>query len=170
MKILTAALLSIILVACGPTQRSQQELLSKQQFDLMRDAGINIAISRKYTSFPNSVGGVNVGIDVTNLSNKTIKYLRFNVSAYNAVGDKVRGEISRSSSANIYATGPFVANGFNSLSWSNVWYNNSIRCTEITSMIIEYMDGSKRTYTGRSQLEQFFTPPIDKNNCSKYGM
>ena len=74
------------------------------------------------------------------------------VKAYNAVGDPVRGEIKRSSLANLGDTGPMKSMDSIGGVWKNVWYNSTINCMVITKVEIEYMDGSRKNYIGPSRV------------------
>ncbi len=65
-----------------------------------------VTIGAAWTSKPNSVGGVSVYIYWRNNSGKEIKYLRFYATAYNAVGDTVRCEVTKKSTAGFQITGP----------------------------------------------------------------
>lgn len=78
-------------------------------------------------------------ISIINNTNKTIKYVKFNVNAYNAVGDMVYdGYKTRK------GIGP--VEGYETGSWSfdNCWfYNSTINDVKIISMSVEYMDKTK---------------------------
>ena len=53
-----------------------------------------------------SAGGVSIYVYWRNESDKEIKYLRFYVTPYNAVGDRVNSEIGNKSTTQCYITGP----------------------------------------------------------------
>jgi hypothetical protein len=102
----------------------------------------SIEIIKCYTEDPNSAGGVNVNVIWKSKSIRTIKYARFDISAYNAVEDEVKGEY------NDYfvgkSTGPFNKGktyGYGTY-WENAWYNFSITHAKINSIELEYMDGT----------------------------
>jgi hypothetical protein len=92
---------------------------------------------------PNSASGVGFGIQWKNTSNKIIKYIFFEALPYNAVGDIVNGEISRSSYFRGKVTGPIKQEKRKISSWSTAWYNRTIKRIEIVKIDIEYLDGSK---------------------------
>lgn len=112
----------------------------------------------------NSAGGVDVHIGWTNRSNKTIKYIDFGVSPYNAVGDKVRCEITKKDFKWLESVGP-IAPGDGGIKlnsgerigsyWGTVWYNSTIKTLKFESIEIEYMDGTKKELTGQ-QLRYVF--------------
>jgi hypothetical protein len=86
-----------------------------------------VRIAKIETDTPNSAGGVDLYITAYNTSKKTIKYARFSVTAFNAVGDPVRCTIRY---------------------WGNAWYNSTVVKGKLTGVSIEYMDGSKVTLRG----------------------
>ena len=90
----------------------------------------------------NSVGGIDVLINFTNTSGRTINYLTFVIEAYNRVGDPVRCEIKRSSTAALRATGPYQhgrgTSLFNPGQWKVVMYNRSISEIRIKQIVVEY--------------------------------
>lgn len=110
----------------------------------------SIQIIKKYTSDPNSAGGVDLNIIWKNKSKRTVKYARFKVSAINAVNDEVYSEISVYDSPKwVTVTGPIKPNqvdGYGTY-WSCVWYNHTIQKCKIRSIELEYMDGSKIDFT-----------------------
>lgn len=103
--------------------------------------------SGTYITEPNSAGGCDLYVHWINKSDKVIKYIFFHVTPYNAVGDKVYCEIRSYSEFSGKSTGPFKKNEGNDGSkyWECAWYNNSIDTFLITSVDIEYMDGTSLT-------------------------
>ena len=160
----TLSILSVIaLTGCGTSARYEAELKYAED---AKKAGTPILIEDIEPSYPNSAGGVDVEIDITNISDKTIKYIRYTVKPYNAVGDVVRGEISRKSLKRIRETGPIASGERTSRGsvWENVWYNHSIRCIKITRVDITYMDGSSRNFTSSASIQKMLRPGV-KNSC-----
>lgn len=68
----------------------------------------SIRVAKIETSYPNSVGGVDLDIYWSNQSDKIIKYITFSVQAYNAVGDAVQCEVRRTSMLYGKSTGPIA--------------------------------------------------------------
>ena len=163
MKRLTLLAVAIVMAACVASPY-QEDIANKVS------QGAPLLIYRAEPRAPNSAGGVDVRLGIANLSSKTIKYLRATVVPYNAVGDRVTGEIRRRSSARIYSTGPYI--GYNGTSgpelhplfWDTIWYNHSIRCIEITRVSIEYMDGTTRTFSTPSSIASLLHPSVS-NSC-----
>lgn len=138
----------------------------QQVYELARSRGLPIVIDRITVSSPNSVGGVDLYINATNVSGRTIKYLVYNARAYNAVGDPVVGEISRSSITKVRETGPIPPNGRSSPYgvWSNSWYNHSIRCARITRVEVIFMDGGRMAFSSEGQIKKLLRPDVS-NFC-----
>ena len=160
----TLSILSVIaLTACGTSARYEAELKYAED---AKKAGTLILIDDISPSRPNSAGGVDVEIDITNISDKTIKYIRYTVKPYNAVGDVVRGDISRKSLERLKVTGPIASGERSSRGsvWSNVWYNYSIECIKLTRVDITYMDGSSRNFASSTSIQKMLRPGV-KNSC-----
>jgi hypothetical protein len=101
---------------------------------------VNITWNLSYTDYnylSNYVNGFNISI--INNTNKTIKYVNFNVKAFNAVGDMVYdGYKTRK------GIGPVEGHETGSWSFDNCWiYDNTIDEVKMLSMSIEYTDKSK---------------------------
>ncbi len=101
-----------------------------------------VVIKAVFMSNLNSAGGADVQIYFTNTSGRTINYFTFTVEAYNRVGDPVRCEIRRNTTASLRATGPYQhgrgTTVLNPGQWGTVFYNHSIREIRLKEIIIEY--------------------------------
>lgn len=148
----------VAFAACTPIEDYTQEYAERKA------AGVPLVVAYAGIEGPNSAGGVDVRINPLNLSEKTIKYLRYTVVPYNAVGDRVSGTIRRRSAAQIFETGPIAPNDASAALWSNTWYNYSVTCMEITRVRIEYMDGTARTFSSRSSISNLLRSDIT-NSC-----
>ena len=158
----TLLLCFLFAAACGP---SPSQVASMQYNEAARSAGLPIVIDKIGVSRPNSAGGVNFQYGATNLSEKTIKYLTFTGTPYNAVGDRVRGEIRRSSSFRCKDTGPYAPNvSIGSRRCENAWYNHTIRCVNLTSVKITYMDNTTQTFSSPSSIQPLLRPSVS-NSC-----
>lgn len=118
-----------------------------------RSSGVPILLYMKKVSRPNSVGGVDVEIGFQNLSEKTFKYVFFEVVPYNAVGDIAPSEIGGKVVSNLNFTGPVSPDDYEYARWSNVWYNNTITCIEIAGVDILYMDGTRDSFS-KSEIKK----------------
>ena len=124
--------------------------ISKAPVDSSKFYRDSIQIIKKYTSDPNSAGGVDLNIIWKNKSKRTIKYASFEVSAINSVNDEVYSEISVYDGVKyVKVTGPIKPNQINGYGtyWECVWYNSTIQKCKIRSVELEYMDGSKIEFT-----------------------
>ena len=121
-----------------------------------------IEIKRVSVSDINSAGGVKLNIDWNYLDNENdIKYIEFNVVAYNAVGDIVPCNIRRETKRSISITGPIEAKNYD-YDWKNVFYNHTIYCVKIVRVAVTYMDG--RNYTYVKELDKISSPYL-KYDC-----
>ncbi|MCL2813567.1 MAG: hypothetical protein FWD23_03100 [Oscillospiraceae bacterium] len=95
------------------------------------------------TSKPNNANGVDLSILFSNESDKTIKYMYFYVTPYNAVDDIVFSSIGDKSTVGLELTGPIESGERKSISTQNVWYNPNIKYALLESVKIIYMDGEE---------------------------
>lgn len=102
------------------------------------------AISIDYAAldYPNSVGGCDYNFEFTNNSSKTIKYLYWTGTAYNAVNDPVYCEIRRKATFSGKDTGPIEQGESGGGCWDCIIYNYSADYIRLLKIEIIYMDGS----------------------------
>lgn len=134
-----------------------ESLRIEQEKQRIIDLKHTIKIISVYPSRPNSAGGVDAHTVWKNTSNKTIKYISFQWTPYNAVGDVVDCEIRGFERAGGQVTGPIKPGqtyGYG-YSWDCVWYNNTIRKIDLTDIRIEYMDGSTK-FIGPGDIEYVY--------------
>lgn len=103
-----------------------------------------IEVKRISVEKPNYFDGIDMNIAWRNLSGKEIKYIYFDVQAFNAVDDPVKCDIRRESVRTVYVPGPIPANFNNTHYWDAIWYNRTIKRAEILNIRIEYMDGTTK--------------------------
>lgn len=128
-------------------EEKQKQEQQKQQQDAINNARDIIRVKSIATSEPNSASGVDLYITWTNNSNKTIKYITFKVTPYNAVGDAQYCNIRNYSEFSGKVTGPINAGqtyGDGGV-WSNAWYNSTIKNAKLNEIDIIYMDNSTAT-------------------------
>lgn len=99
-----------------------------------------------------SAGGVSVDIGWENPGDRTINYIKFTVTALNAVGDPVKCTVRGDYNYTLTQTGPFEAGhkaysindgghyGESEYVWDNVWYNDTAKTIKISRIIIQYAD------------------------------
>lgn len=119
-----------------------------------------IDITRVTASAPNYVGGVDITISYVSRASQTIDYVRFRAEAYNAVGDRVYDDFDRS----IYLrdTGPLSPGQRSTPTWTNVIYNYSAECFQLTSVEVELRDDTIVTYDSPTALDRIMSTP---NQC-----
>lgn len=107
-----------------------------------------IRVTSCYLSAPNSASGCDANFYYVNKSGKTIKYLVFDASFKNAVGDLVSCDIRNESSFRGKDTGPVKDGRSSGGNWDSIIYNWSAKKMVINSVDIEYMEGGNITITG----------------------
>lgn len=107
-----------------------------------------IIIDYAELDYPNSVGGCDYNFEYTNISPKTIKYLYWTGTAYNAVDDPVYCEIRRTSTFSGMDTGPVEQGESGGGYWDCVIYNYSAEYMKLSKIQIIYMDGSSINISG----------------------
>ncbi len=85
-----------------------------------------------------------------NMSKKTIKYLTWYGKVKNAVGDYISCEVKHTSSFSGKYTGPCEAYSFDDAYWEPVLFNSTADQMVLSSVKINYTDGTSVTITGQS--------------------
>ena len=107
-----------------------------------------LRIDRSELDAPNSASGCDYILWYDNLSSKTVKYLDWSGYVYNAVGDRVACTIRHEYLFNGRSTGPIGPGERGGGVWETVIYNWSAREMRLSSIRIQYMDGSVVTVSG----------------------
>ena len=93
----------------------------------------------------NSAGGIVFSFSATNSTGKEIKYVRFEVELYNAVGDRAYDEIKNTSTVDVEIIGPVKAGKKVSLSKEIIGYCDNCAKIQINDITIVYTDGTSET-------------------------
>lgn len=101
--------------------------------------------SSKFGFSLNSAGGIVFSFEAKNSTGKEIKYVRFSVYLYNAVGDLIQDEIKRTTSVDVEIIGPIADKKTVSLNREIIGYADDCAKIEIKDITIEYSDGSDET-------------------------
>jgi len=109
----------------------------------------SIRVTSCSLSEPNSAGGCDANFHYINKSGKTIKYVTFDASSKNAVGDIVTSEIGSESTFSGKDTGPVKNGRSGGGSWDCVIYNWSAKRMVVNSIDIEYMDATTIMISGK---------------------
>ncbi len=137
--------------------------LKKSKIDLLAATGFNYQESLKYLEHIkkkapfgfierwgwelNSADGIEPSFSFFNTSKKTIKYLDFYFSIYNAVGDRCYLKYDRSYIGKVRGVGPVESYESGSWNWDRATHYTSGDATEmrIIKLVITYMDGTQKT-------------------------
>ncbi len=104
----------------------------------------NPIIIKSYYTKMDSANGIEVFIDFCNNSNKTIKYVDFEVTPYNRVDDVAYSTIDHISTRIIQTVDYIEPLQNYKAHFQPVWYNNTIAYFKISSIKITYRDGSNK--------------------------
>lgn len=91
--------------------------------------------------------GIDISFNVLNPTNKTIKYIWFNVVGYNPVGDKVIDPLKRTALLSLRAVGPIAPDEHGTYYFERAWHTNLVDTVKIISIKVQHMDGSIKTIT-----------------------
>ena len=102
----------------------------------------------------NTADGIEPHFTYYNTSKKTIKYIDFYFSVFNAVGDRCFLKYVKSYIGNVRGVGPVEPFESGSWSWSRATHYTSADASEmrIVKLVITYMDGTTRTIPRESIL------------------
>lgn len=100
----------------------------------------------------NFLGGIEPYLKIVNPSDKTIKYIRFKATFYNAVNDQIYSDIGGYSYVNYTITGPIGPWDWEGYEMETGFWNSTTAKMHIGSVEVEYMDGSKQNMT----INQFY--------------
>lgn len=113
----------------------------------------SVRLTNYYLSSPNSASGVDAHVYYKNLSDKTIKYFYWEGYPINAVGDQVNCDIRGNKVFRGKDTGPIKKGQSGGGCWECAWYNWTAKKLIITSVEVEYMDGSSIHISGDDLYE-----------------
>ena len=108
-----------------------------------------IRVTKVAVSAPDSAGGVMLYFNFINNSDKTIKYLHFGVTFYNAVNDIVLPNYDKQAINYCQETGPYKkGEGLSGTDWYwGKYYSFDIKTVKLVYLSIEYTDGTTVTFT-----------------------
>lgn len=92
----------------------------------------------------NYVYGLEVEMDIKNVSDKTIKYIYLDYSIKNAVGDELECDIQGKELPLLQITGPMEPNSSKAVRWDPIFYSSQAAQVHINHITVEYMDGTKQ--------------------------
>ncbi len=132
-------------------EKEDSARIKEFQLDFVRpykEKGAGLTIWNIDITDINSANGVSFRIEWAHLiPDKTVKYVDFYVTPFNAVGDVVNCELRGNRQFKGRVTGPISFHyGTESSEWENAWYNNTVRCIRLDQVNVYYTDGSNYTY------------------------
>ena len=133
-----------------------------------KNAHKRISIIDAELSEPNSAAGCDYTFTYVNNSHKTIKYLFWEGSFYNAVNDLVFCDIRDYCTFRGKDTGPVEPGEEGGGVWDCVIYNWSAEYVKLSSVSIIYMDGTSTTI-GAGDIKRLTTMPTSWDLYEKYG-
>lgn len=97
--------------------------------------------------------------DVYNCFSKTIKYVEFTLTNYNAVGDIQRDDFGRSSRT-VKGIGPIEPQEGGTYEWDDIFWddNGIIDKSRLTRVKFIFTDGSTRVFSGYANIAKHMTP------------
>lgn len=115
---------------------------------------------------PNSADGVGVTMQIGNPNQASaIKYMMVILRPYNAVGDPVVVKSRGIGVKPINYTGPLSSTDTPENAATDVlWYHPTITCAVIESVAVDYMDGTKKMFSGPDL--GLAVSPVIRNSCS----
>ena len=98
----------------------------------------------------NIVDGIEIEFSFVNTYSKTLKYIDFSFSVYNAVGDICRLKLNDSTIGKVRGVGPIEPMETGHWNWDKATHYTTGDATEmkIVKVVLTYMDGSTKTLTG----------------------
>lgn len=111
--------------------------------------GIAIVQERVYDTSEHTEG---TGFEITfvNTSKKTLKYVTFKVVGINAVGDPVKGRGGIVQT--LRGIGPIDPDETAGYEKDYMWFTDVVESARLSSITLEYMDGTKRTISNTKSL------------------
>lgn len=95
--------------------------------------------------------GTGISIKVSNPTQKPIKYIWFTYVGYNPVGDVVV-DSKRGKNITMQAVGPIEPRESATYRFEYVWFSDLIESVKITSIKVQYMDGSIKIITNPKEI------------------
>lgn len=96
--------------------------------------------------------------DIYNCFSKTIKYVEFTLTNYNAVGDVQRDDMGRSSRT-VRGIGPIEPTAGGRFSWDDIFWDarDVIDKTKLTSIKFIFKDGTTKVFSGNANIKKHMT-------------
>lgn len=135
---------------------------------LLEDYNRDVAHKKKYQIFITGIGYAydsneysnrfGMRFDIFNCFSKTIKYVEFIMTNYNAVGDIQRDDIGRSSRT-VRGIGPIEPEDGGRYSWDDIFWDDRdvIEKNKLTNVKFIFTDGTTRVFSGYANIKKHMT-------------
>lgn len=147
------ATIALVLCGCatmnGPSANGAHDLI--EHWAIAHD--IPFVVADK-AAVHDAVGGFEISFGGQVFSPKAIKYISFDLSVYNSVGDAELCAIRGTNGGTVKYIGPFTLGEKFWGYFDPIVYNRAATSAEVTRIVVDYMDGTTATYKGDS-LAQF---------------
>lgn len=124
---------------------NQERIENLKEFQKLIEKGFAVLEARPY-DMSEYTDGTGMKFSFLNTSNKTIKYITINFSGYNAVDDPVpsRGKTLLTRKG----IGPIEPFETGSYDFEYVWFTDIVDYSKVRSILVQYTNGTSKTYTG----------------------
>lgn len=110
----------------------------------------------------------NLYFRVYNNSSKTIKYITIYTKAFNRVGDAIKDNKTGKFVNDVKIVGPIDPKTYGEVIFDNVWYSSVLDRSEITQVIVIFMDNTSKTLKNIDQIvDNRFDYYIENNKKSE---
>lgn len=143
----------------------QTDIYVKKLKSVIDDYNKEVAYKKKNQIFITGIGYVydsneysnrfGMRFDIYNCFSKTIKYVEFTLTNYNAVGDVQRDDMGHSSRT-VRGIGPIVPEDGGRYSWDDIFWDDRdvISKTRLTNVKFIFTDGTTRVFSGYANINK----------------
>lgn len=135
----------------------------------LQNSGIGICLI-DYEAFDVSeyTEGTGFRINVFNPTKKVIKYINVSFAGLNPVNDRVLNKYGTSYISSVRCVGPIKPLESGEYKWDYIWFNDLVEKVKLISIVVEYMDGSKKVIKDINKVEIENLSPELKSLLSEY--
>ncbi len=146
----------------------QTEIWLSKLKSAIDDYNKEVAYKKKYQIFLTGIGydfdnneyrsRFGMHFDIYNCFSKTIKYVEFTMTNYNAVGDVQKDDLGRSSRT-VKGIGPIEPEDGGRYSWDDIFWDDRdvIDKTKLTNVKFIFIDGTVKVFSGFSNIKKHMT-------------
>ena len=160
---------SILFLGCGPNlgQAFWFSLTPqmKSYMEELKENNIPLMIIWMGAKKSNSDGGSDVHTAFRITSKKPIKHIYTTFTAYNKNNDAIKCEIQNRETFTLNQSGPYPQSNFpHRATFQNAFYNRSIHCIELKSVVIVYNDDTEEIFEG-IDVDKLIAPKQFRISC-----